>query len=516
MAITLNDLIQKEIFQTYDILSGSNALNKEIKSVSILETPDFERYIIQDSIILTTFYPIRNEIELATQLLRTLKKNNTAGIIIKVHRYVDLLPQSFIDLAIELEIPIVTLNYDANLSVLFNNIISEIQITDFADVSLEKSYVSILQKVYANPTTENLMEAVSSIDNIELLIENIETKSVKYTNKDVYDYYLKYPNSSTLIQRLNQDIYYVETVIYGDKPIYKMVFLARNDRRHIIHNTIEIFRLLVIVVYQKKQELMRKQNAFLMNFVSGITKDFSNEDISRTVREFQWNLNFPIMFVILSDESFKDLSYDSLFIQYSKSVIINKWHVKNDELRFAQLDKLLLFIINIAPETRYENQVIEFDKLITNKFPEMHLNLAYSNPIFDVQEIANTYHLMQQALSNLKYHDVPKHIFDENDLRLFDLLRNVEPANLQHYINDVFAILKKRPDSEQKVLLKTLYVYIENQFNIKNTALELYVHYNTVRYRLEQLDELGLMPNHHNSYFKIYFALYLSNQLNPL
>lgn len=511
MALTLNHLINKKIFKSYDVMSASQTLNKEIKSVSILETPDFERYIIKDSIILTTLYPIHNELELANKLLIALKDNNTAGIIIKVHRYVESLPETFLELAEELEIPIITLNYDANLSTLFNNILFEIQLSNLSNASLEKSYASILQKVYENPTTKELMTSIKIIEDIELLIENIDDKSVKYSSENVYKYYLKHKKNSALIQRIEDNTYYLNDVVYEEKPIYKMVFLARKDRRHIIYNTIEIFRLILIIIYQKKQEKIRKQNVFLMNFVSGGSKKYSNKDIALVVKEFQWNISFPIMLVIISTKKMEDLVSNTPFIEYSKSVIINKWHVKNNELRFAQIENLLVFIVNIRKSYNYNTNVLDLYNLLKKSFPQIQMNISYSNEIYEVSEISSKYHMMQNAASNIKFDELPKNIFNENDLELFNLLRTVDSSAIYDYINKVFLSLRNKPLIEQKTLKITLYTYIENQFNIKKTAEDLYVHYNTVRYRLDQLNNLGLLPSKNSNYFKTYFALYLFN-----
>ena len=47
MKTTLKDLLEREIFESYDILSATERLDHSFESVSILETPDFENYIIE-------------------------------------------------------------------------------------------------------------------------------------------------------------------------------------------------------------------------------------------------------------------------------------------------------------------------------------------------------------------------------------------------------------------------------------------------------------------------------------
>ncbi len=514
MSLTLNDLISKNILENHSVLSGKQSMERDIKSVSILETPDFERYIIEDSVILTTFYPIKNELSLAESLLHTLSQRQTAGIIIKLHRYIDELPETFVSLAQELSIPVIVLHYDANLSLLFNNILSEIQRSEYSNLSLEQSYARVFQTIYENPTTETLMLAVNEINNFELLIENLDTDSISYSSKDVFDYYKKNRHTTALIQRNNQDVYYLENVIYEDKPIYKMVFLARQDQRHIIHNTIEVFRLLVIVIYQSKQEQLRKQQEFLMNFVSN-PNSITPTTLSSFAKDFQWTPQFPLLIVLISVKSGESNIYVRL-IEYVRSIIVTKWNKRNDEFRYATLDDQLFFIINTGENFDPLPQVHTLIEFIDKAYSQDSLKIAYSKPIYNQKDIALTYREMSYAMQNLRNSAINKKVFNEEDLLLFNMLRHANNNEIQRLIKDVFQPLIPLDSPENKTLLETLYVYIESKFNIKDTAERLFVHYNTVRYRLDRLEAMRLLPTSGENYFKLHLALYLFFTLTPL
>lgn len=62
MATNLEQLFKRDIFESFKVVSGKNYLNKNITGISILETPDFEKYIIDGTLILTTFYIINKNI----------------------------------------------------------------------------------------------------------------------------------------------------------------------------------------------------------------------------------------------------------------------------------------------------------------------------------------------------------------------------------------------------------------------------------------------------------------------
>ena len=119
--IKLSQLLAINVIESYEVLAGSNNLDRVVSGVSVLETPEFEKYIIENSLILTTLYPIKNDIPLFHKLLDILVKKNSSGIIVKIHRYIDEIPKEIIDKANALGFPIITIDYDANLSDIFNS-----------------------------------------------------------------------------------------------------------------------------------------------------------------------------------------------------------------------------------------------------------------------------------------------------------------------------------------------------------------------------------------------------------
>ncbi len=286
MKTTLKDLFDREIFESYDILSGKEFIERPFESVSILETPDFENYIIEHSLILTTFYPVKADVQTFKHLLYALSRKETAGILIKLHRYIDLIPEEIIHMADELHIPIVTLNYDANLSLLFNNILSELQRQDYTNFSFDASYSEFLKQVYEEPSTKTLLSIVDKIPDLELLIQNLDNKKTYYSHESLLLYFNQSKTTRHLFQRMGDTLYYSEDVIYDDKPIYRYVLMAKNDKRHILHNYIEIFKLMIILIHQKKIENTLKQNQFLLNFVSNLSANYTNTQLIEASRRY--------------------------------------------------------------------------------------------------------------------------------------------------------------------------------------------------------------------------------------
>jgi purine catabolism regulator len=276
---------------------------------------------------------------------------------------------------------------------------------------------------------------------------------------------------------------------------------------------IEVFRLLVIVVYQNKREKLRKQNAFLLNFVSNTFNDNVGH-LEDYAKEFQWNIQFPLMILLLSNGA-KDLINNSRIIEYCRSVILSKWGKSNDEIRFASIDDQILFLVNVESQHIDHQNILYLFESTDKAHPSSVIKIAYSNPIFELKDISKTYNLMNQSMAHMKRSESKKRIFNEDDLKIYDMLKTIQNEDIESFIQSLFSALNHITQIDKETLLYTYYVYIESRFNINTTAKKLFVHYNTVRYRLEQLKSYSIIPNINEDYFKTYFALYLYFSVYP-
>lgn len=517
MQTTLKELLEQQIFQAYTILTGSDQLLRPIESISILETPDFENYIIERSLILTTFYPIKTDVEKFRQLLFALNKKETAGIIIKMNRYIDEISVDIIHLAEQLLIPIIALNYDANLSLLFNNILSELQTKDYTNFSFDANYSQFLKQVYETPSTKTLMQIVEKIPDLDLLIQNLDNKNTYSSSETLLTFFSQTKTPKNLYQRIGDTLYYAEDVVYDDKPIYRIVFMAKNEKRHILHNYIEIFKLMIIVIHQKKIENTLKQNQFLLNFVSNLSSTYTNQQLIETTKRYNWNVSFPLTILMISVKENQKNVINPNMIEYIRTVIINKFHLNSAELRYTLINEQLLFIINTLESIPLSETIQNIYELLQDKYKTTSFKLLYSHLIYDASDISKIYFMLSEALIHIDNKKLALDIYSEDEIRLLNLLKHIEYAQLKDYVQTTLGKIINYENQYSTPLIDTLYTYIKCEFNARLTAEKLFIHYNSVRYRLEVLEQLGVeLQNHSKGHFDLYFALYLYKHFDPL
>jgi len=514
MHITLQDLLKKEIFDSYTVLSGEKSLHNIVDSVSILETPDFESYIVKNSLILTTYYPLRNDINKSISLINAMKSLGSAGIAVKIHRYIDALPDDLIHYARSIDFPIISLDYNANISVLFNNILTEIQARDYSTYSIDKSYSKLLKTAYETSSTKALTAHVEKFEAFDLLIRNIETNTFHYSSPKILEFFNTFRQAKNTIKKVDSMTYYSEIIIYEDKPIYQMVLLTRDDRRHLLHNYIEIFKLLIIVIYQKKMEDLMAKNEFLLNFVSSMSASYTIEDLEMISKRFNWDIKFPVCLILFSIKSKNKNIISPNLPNHIQTLLINFFHLYDKEVKSAYINERLLYIINTTSGLNTYEILKHVHEQLMKKHPNLQFKIVFSNEISDVNSISKAYALISDAIIHIERNHMSTNVFTQSNIELLQLLKNIDFFSLNQFLNNMLKPLIAYEKKTGIDLIDTLYTYITCKYNARECANRLFIHYNSLRHRLNIIKDLGYDFSSDSDHFDSYFALYLYKHFN--
>ena len=84
-----------------------------------------------------------------------------------------------------------------------------------------------------------------------------------------------------------------------------------------------------------------------------------------------------------------------------------------------------------------------------------------------------------------------KYVLSYNDMGIHSLISQIRsPRTLDNYINDKLGKLIEADKVQDSELCNTLRAYIENNCNSNATAELLFIHRNTMRYRLDKIEKI--------------------------
>ena len=198
-----------------------------------------------------------------------------------------------------------------------------------------------------------------------------------------------------------------------------------------------------------------------------------------------------------------------------QDLILELLNIRQKTLKYVIMDDLILFIIN----TTYESNILEvvetlYDRLEV-KIPETKIKLAYSNPIAQAHEIPKTFAILSKTVTNANRKHIDLSVFNENHVRLINLLKSLNYQELYAFSTSIVGRLLDYEKKTNLPLINTIYKYIQCRFSIKKTADALFIHPNSLKYRLLVIEKLGYRINNIRShFFDFYLALYV--QINLL
>ncbi len=116
------------------------------------------------------------------------------------------------------------------------------------------------------------------------------------------------------------------------------------------------------------------------------------------------------------------------------------------------------------------------------------IRVAYGTPMGDIKEVSRSYKEAKMALEVGKIFFDEKEIVPYSELGIGRLIYQLPIPLCKMYIREIFG--KKSPDEFDEETLTTIYKFFENSLNVSETSRQLFVHRNTLVYRLDKLQKL--------------------------
>jgi sugar diacid utilization regulator len=151
------------------------------------------------------------------------------------------------------------------------------------------------------------------------------------------------------------------------------------------------------------------------------------------------------------------------------------------------------------------------------RYPGVALTIGVGGPCADVDQVAESYEEAHRAIRAAQSLGRAGRAVAFEDLGLFRLLLQVpQLEELRSFAREVFGNLVEYEEQHHIGLLKTLSAYLRHNGNFQVAGEELHMHRNTVRYRLERIEEIsGLKLDRYQDRLMAEVALTIIEGLEP-
>ena len=327
----------------------------------------------------------------------------------------------------------------------------------------------------SNQILQNTLEGLKAITRIDLCIMDTEGKVLASTFTDAEQYeqavitFVGSPADSQVIQGYQffkvfdeHQLEYVLLANGGGEDVYMIGKLAtfqiqnllvaykeRFDKDNFIKNLL-LDNLLLVDIYNRAKKLHIDTEVKRVVYIIE-TKHEKDNNALETVRTI-----------------FAGKTKDFITAVDEKNIILVK-ELKPGE-GYEELDKTAKVIL---------------DMLNTEAMSSAHI--AYGTIVNEIKEVSRSYKEAKMALDVGKIFYSDKNIVAYSNLGIGRLIYQLPIPLCKMFIKEIFD--GKSPDDLDEETLSTINKFFENSLNVSETSRQLYIHRNTLVYRLDKLQK---------------------------
>jgi PucR family transcriptional regulator, purine catabolism regulatory protein len=105
--ITLRELLRLPVLKEAKVISGDKGLDSIVRFIDIMEVPDVTGWLREGELLLTTAYSIRHDLALLPKLVESLAEAGAAALAIKPERFLQDMPEEMIQMSNACNLPII-------------------------------------------------------------------------------------------------------------------------------------------------------------------------------------------------------------------------------------------------------------------------------------------------------------------------------------------------------------------------------------------------------------------------
>ncbi len=199
----------------------------------------------------------------------------------------------------------------------------------------------------------------------------------------------------------------------------------------------------------------------------------------------------------------KELRFDS---EVNRAVILIRFNNTGDIIPYDVIqnmfpDKLHDYVINVGEsdivlvkelKSAHDTKALEsvaksiVDTVQSEFYLKVHIGIG--STVSNVKELARSYKDAQVALEVGKVFDTEKNVINYESLGIGRLIYQLPTTLCEMFLQEVFK--RGSLESLDRETLTTIHAFFDNNLNVSETSRKLFVHRNTLVYRLEKIKKL--------------------------
>ncbi|WP_046212743.1 PucR family transcriptional regulator [Paenibacillus wulumuqiensis] len=497
--VTLRELLQIPLLRSASVISGARGLERPVQFIDIMETPDLDGWVREGVLLMTTAYPIRHEPGRLSNMIVALSKGRAAGLAIKPAHFLQGIPEEAIRLSEECGLPLIELPPDIPYTEITQAVME--QVLDRQASMLRRSdevYRKLTMMVLENIGIQAVNDHVSDL--LKAPVAVIDNTGVTIVSSPAgWDYRQA---DHPLSWNINVDRRSVARLIVDKEKLDAMEEVG-----------VEQARLVLALELMRNKIIEDTESRLRGNFIDELMTPPvpPRQEVEQRGRQLGMNPAQQWEIVVIEGQT----APEEEWMNHLLSIEADKYGVR-PHVEFRS-NRAILFLPTPPSEQEQvadgEEKEIPWDTIIAGWLNDRQGHLhGYRAGIGRPKWLWDIHHGYSEARSALT---ISRRLSGGGsltafkDVEIYHLLRgSVDERGFGELFDRKLGRLRQYDEEHHSDLLRTLFFYLDSRGSLMDTANHLFIHRNSVKYRLDRIRDItGIDLNDPHQQFIIHMCL---------
>ena len=551
MSITVREALNIGRLAEAKILAGAAGLDNIIKAVDIIETPDAAIWFRRDSLLSTTFYALKDNLNAQLQILEDISRCGGAALIIfSPERYISQIDKHLIEKANTLNLPLLQMPDCSYIDVIVPGmgriLDKQVEALEYA----QEVHNSMTDFVLKGKSLQELVTSLSSLIDHPVIMVDSELTLL------IYEVPADSPVKAPLIDHFHRSQGYLELadcyprqvldkIVKKKNPVYHrncgpenldflfpivasgtfygVLIVPGLDRELNQAKTVALEAASVAIALDtlKEREIREARRKDELDFFNELLLGNlkSRENIVAQAKQLGLDIDGPHC-LILTELNKESAGYRHMVEDSGGSTRENLERKLQRQLKTA-LDMegvqnimtealgSILVLLRLPDKWTAEERVHNskqlmkrIQKTVQSRMEEVPVCMAMGRIYDDIERISASYLQAWETLDIGKKLLPPDFAVDFTEMEAYHLVKRfMVSSSAANLYQRIYGELLQYDREKGGELVRTLETYIECNYSRTLTAQKLHIHRNSLNYRLQKINELlGRHVDHIDSF----------------
>ncbi|WP_025715920.1 PucR family transcriptional regulator [Paenibacillus sp. 1-18] len=478
--VTVQELMAIPELKEAKVLSGEQGLNRVVRFIDIMEVPDLKGWIREGVLLMTTAYSIRHEPEVLCQIIQLLHQGGAAALAIKPTRFLTEIPRSALEASNACGLPMIEIPADI----------------PYTDITQRVMDMVLNRQVELLRRSEGIYRTLTT-----MVLENSGIQAVSDNIAELLKAPVAFDNGGQAIITSPQGWDWMKAQdsryfpINVDKRTVARLVIARNELDDMEQVGIEQARLVMALELMREKAVEDTENRLRGNFIDELMTPPVpvRHEVERRGRQLGFNPAYDWEVAVLESATAppEEILSGLLSLESTRRRLVS--HIE------FRSNRAVLFLPTLNSSDYYDGTSADQERSWAETLKQWVSEKALGTGDYYIGigsakklwELLQSYNEARRAITVSQRLYPDQRVCTYGDIEMHYMLGEaMDTEEFSNVFERKLGKLQQYDRSHGSDLLKTLFYYLESRGSLIDTANYLFIHRNSVKYRLERIRDM--------------------------